>query len=56
MIIYLVLVSSKEYILAYPEIIFLMIPINYLIGKWTGLRISELLRFRELIDTIEQDS
>lgn len=56
MIIYVALITSKEYILAYPEIIFLMIPINYLIGKWTGLRISELLRFRELIDTIEQDS
>ncbi len=43
-------------ILAYPEIILLMIPLNYLIGKWTGLRLSELLRFRDLLDTAEQET
>lgn len=56
LVIYLILGHTREAILAYPETIFLMIPINYLIGKWTGLRLSEILRFRELIDTAEQDT
>ncbi len=56
LVIYMILGHTREAILAYPEIIFLMIPLNYLIGKWTGLRLSEILRFRELVDTVEQDA
>lgn len=56
LVIYMILGHTREAILAYPETVFLMIPINYLIGKWTGLRLSEILRFRELIDTAEQDT
>lgn len=56
LVIYLILGHTREAILAYPETIFLLIPLNYLIGKWTGLRLSEILRFRELIDTAEQDT
>lgn len=36
-------------IILYPWTIFLTIPINILLGKWTGLRISEYWRFREVI-------
>jgi hypothetical protein len=35
-------------VVAYPWIIFLTIPINILLGKWTGLRISEYFRFKEV--------
>lgn len=33
----------------YPWIIFFTIPINILLGKWTGLRVSEYFRFREIM-------
>ncbi len=35
-------------IIAYPWIIFFTFPINVLLGKWTGLRLSEYFRFREI--------
>jgi hypothetical protein len=35
-------------IIAYPWMILLTIPINILLGKWTGLRISEYFRFKEV--------
>jgi hypothetical protein len=37
-----------RFIVAYPWMILLTIPINIILGKWTGLRISEYLRFREV--------
>ncbi|MFC1721872.1 7TM domain-containing protein [Patescibacteria group bacterium] len=40
--------ALRTFFLSYPETILLTIPINYLLGKWTGLRLSELIRFREL--------
>lgn len=33
----------------YPWVILLTIPINILLGKWTGLRISEYFRFKEIL-------
>ncbi len=54
LIIYVVLEWQHVNILAYPEVILLMIPLNFIIGQWTGLRLSELLRFRDLMDTAEQ--
>ncbi|HLN18624.1 MAG TPA: 7TM domain-containing protein [Patescibacteria group bacterium] len=36
-------------IITHPWIILLTIPINILLGKWTGLRLSEYLRFKEVI-------
>ena len=38
----------KTLILAYPELIFLTIIINVLLGRWTGLRLIELYRFRQV--------
>jgi hypothetical protein len=35
-------------VVAYPWVILLTIPINIVLGKWTGLRISEYLRFKEV--------
>lgn len=36
-------------ILQYPWISLLTIPINIFLGKWTGLRLSEYFRFRQII-------
>lgn len=38
----------KNIILKYPEIILLTLPINILLGKWTGLRLTEYFRFQEV--------
>ncbi len=38
-----------HFIAFYPWIILLTIPFNILLGKWTGLRLSEYLRFGEII-------
>jgi hypothetical protein len=37
-----------DLVLKYPWIILLTIPINIILGKWTGLRLSEYFRFREI--------
>ncbi|MEX2054693.1 MAG: 7TM domain-containing protein [Candidatus Andersenbacteria bacterium] len=39
----------RTFLLSYPEIILLAIPINILLGRWTGLRLTEYIRFRELL-------
>lgn len=36
-------------IITRPEVIILTIPINIIIGKWTGLRLMEYWRFREVL-------
>ena len=38
-----------QFIVLYPWLILLTIPLNILLGKWTGLRLSEYLRFGEII-------
>ncbi len=38
----------RDLVLAYPEIILLTIVVNIVLGKWTGLRLSEYARFREI--------
>lgn len=44
----------RDFVLIYPFLIILgTIIINILLGKWTGLRISEYARFRKLIKSIE---
>lgn len=40
--------TLRTFILSYPETVLLTIPINYLLGKWTGLRLSEFIRFKQL--------
>lgn len=35
-------------VILFPWVILLTIPINIILGKWTGLRISEYLRFKEI--------
>lgn len=37
----------------YPWIVLLTVPINIFLGKWTGLRVQEYFRFREVIKRIQ---
>lgn len=41
--------SVQTAFLNYPWIILLSFPVNYFIGRFTGLRLSEIYRFRELL-------
>ncbi len=45
----------KVFILAYPEIIILLAPANYIMWRFTWLRITEYLRFKEVIKSIEEE-
>ena len=42
-------VTFVQFIALHPWVVLLTLPINILLGKWTGLRISEYFRFREVI-------
>ncbi len=41
------------FILMYPLSILLIIPLNLFLGKWTGLRLTELWRFRDVFKNIQ---
>ncbi|HOX97536.1 MAG TPA: 7TM domain-containing protein [bacterium] len=40
-------------IIAFPWIILLTIPVNILLGKWGGLRLSEYFRFKEVLKNMK---
>lgn len=42
----------RNIVLSYPEVILLSLIFNFLIGKWTGLRLLEYYRFRKVIEAI----
>lgn len=42
-------------ILAYPELILVTIVINAFLGKYTGLRLVEYVRFREVLRTLQEE-
>lgn len=44
----------KDLMLNHPELIFLLILVNVLLGKWSGLRVLERVRFREVLRHIEE--
>jgi len=44
----------KTFILAYPEIIIILIPFTFIIWRFTGLRVTEYFRFKEIIKSIEE--
>ncbi len=48
---YAVAASSTlgNWLIHYPWLVLLTLPINFWLGKWTGLRFSEYLRFRKLL-------
>ncbi|MDD3498530.1 MAG: 7TM domain-containing protein [Candidatus Moranbacteria bacterium] len=41
------------FILKYPWAVLLTIPFNIFLGKWTGLRLSEYWRFREILKKMQ---
>ncbi len=45
----------QSLILAYPELILLTILINVLLGRFTGLRLSEYFRFREVFKHVAEE-
>jgi len=45
----------QSLILAYPEAILLTIVINIAMGRWTGLRIVEYFRFREVFRHLQEE-
>lgn len=44
----------KNLIMTYPETIFALLLIDYGLGKWSGLRVLERIRFREVLRHIEE--
>src|SRR3989338_4140864 len=44
----------KRMMLTYPEIVFGLIIANILLGKWSGMRVLERIRFREVLRHIEE--
>jgi len=42
--------SFQQLIVNYPFLILLTLVVNYLVGKYRGLRVRELLRFQEILD------
>jgi len=42
----------RNVLLSYPEVILLCFIVNFVLGKWTGLRIWEYYRFKEVIKAI----
>jgi len=40
------------YLQKYPWLVFVAILINIFLGKWTGLRLSEVIRFKKLIKNV----
>ena len=43
------------FLFAYPEILLILIPFNFFLWKFTGLRITEYFRFGEIIKNAEQE-
>ena len=46
--------TVRDVLLSYPEIIFLTIIMNIILGKWTGLRLWEYYRFREILQAMKR--
>jgi len=44
----------QNLMLSYPEILLLLIVINLGLGRWTGLRVFEFIRFREVMKHAEE--
>ena len=47
--------SLQSLILAYPELILITIVVNIGLGRWTGLRLVEYVRFREVFRHLQEE-
>lgn len=45
----------QGFMLSYPEVIILIIFFNIFLGRWTGLRLLEYVRFREVLRHVEEE-
>ncbi len=45
----------KIWLLAYPEIVLIIIPLQFIIWRFTWLRVTEYFRFKEIIKSIEEE-
>jgi hypothetical protein len=41
--------ALQSLVVGFPEVILVTIPINILLGRWTGLRLTEYFRFRKIL-------
>lgn len=46
--------TLRIFIMAYPEILLAFVPLNFFLGRFTWLRITEYLRFKEIVKSIEE--
>ncbi len=44
----------QSFILAYPETILLTLPLNFILGRYSGLRLMEYVRFREVFSHLQE--
>src|SRR3989344_1527256 len=47
--------SFQSMLLAYPELVLFTIILNIVIGRWTGLRLMEYFRFREVFRHLQEE-
>ena len=47
--------ALQSLILAYPELILVTIVVNIALGRWTGLRLVEYVRFREVFRHLQEE-
>lgn len=47
--------ALQRFMISYPEIILIIIFINVFLGRWTGLRLLEYVRFREVLRHVEEE-
>ena len=47
--------ALQGFMLGYPEVIILIIFFNIFLGRWTGLRLLEYVRFREVLRHVEEE-
>jgi len=45
----------QRFVLEYPYYVFALLIFDFLLGKWSGLRLSEYLRFRNVIKHVDTD-
>lgn len=43
------------FLFAYPEVLLVLIPLNFFLGQFTGLRITEYFRFWDIMKNIEEE-
>ncbi|MBA4336778.1 hypothetical protein C0416_03325 [bacterium] len=48
-------IALQGFMLSYPEVIILIIFFNIFLGRWTGLRLLEYVRFREVLRHVEEE-